>query len=365
MKKYVKDAVKKLQNSDKLKTTITLKSKNDYKKNPLRLLYNKFILKIQKLIVPSHIKNLILRTTGMNVGHDACIPHYITMDPYFPELITFGKGIIIGGDSNIITHELKGKKLTLGKVMIADRTLAGGISTLRHGFKLNKNSMLMFFSNCNREIPEGQLWAGDPAKLLKEFTPEEIEKYHKPSNGKHEEYYKEFRKNVDDFLKDPNKTFFKMHYDGKRLNAGSDWWKARNIFVIWYHGVIIEFTTMLPHSFFKTWLLRLAGVKIGKNCRIGKGVIFDHLFGDNITLEDNVRIDDHVYLDGHEYTITQTIFGKTLVKKGVHIKKNSFVRTGTTIGENTIIERGGMAQRFIPPNEVWGGMPAKFIKKRK
>ena len=109
----------------------------------------------------------------------------------------------------------------------------------------------------------------------------------------------------------------------------------------------------------------MEGARIGKNCRIGKGVVFDHLFGDNITLEDNVKIDDHVYLDGHEYTITQTVFGKTLVKKGVHIKKNSFVRIGTTIGENTIIEKNSMAQRFIPPNEVWGGMPAKFIRKRK
>ncbi|MFH1770823.1 MAG: hypothetical protein ABH828_04685 [archaeon] len=365
MEKYVKDAVKSLLNSDKLKTTITLKNKDDYKKNPVRILYNKMILNAQKLIVPSHIKNFLLRTTGMKVGHDACIPHYITIDPYFPELVNFGKGIILGGDSTIITHELKGKKLTLGKVIIADRTLVGGMTTLRPGFKLSKNAMMMFFSSYDREIPEGELWAGMPAKLLKVLTAEEIDKYHRPSNGKYKEYYREFRKRVDEFLKDPNQTYFKMHYNGKRLNAGNDWWKARNVFTIWYHGILIELTTMLPHSFFKTFLLRRAGVKIGKNCRIGKGVVFDHLFGDNITLEDNVVLDDHVYLDGHEYTITQTVFGKTLVKKGVHIKKNSYVRIGTTIGENTIIEKGGMAQRFIPPNEVWGGNPIAFIRKRK
>ncbi|MBC8500287.1 MAG: hypothetical protein ISS25_02635 [Nanoarchaeota archaeon] len=363
MKKYVKDAVKELQNSDQRTIEITLKNKNDYKKNFLRLLYNKFILALQTRIVPSHIKNFILRTTGMNVGHDVCFPHYIKIDPYFPELIYLEKGCIVGGDSRIITHEVKGNKLKLGKVTIKERALVGGVTTLKPGFVLNKSAMLMFFSDYDKEVPEGELWGGKPARLLKKFTEEEIEKYHKPSIHD-KNYYKTFRKQVKEFLKDPERMYFKVHYNGKRLNAGDDWWRARNIFKIFYNGIIVEITRLMPHSFLKTFLYRMMGLKIGKNCRIEKGVVFDHLYGDIIKLEDNVTIEHDCYLDGHEYTITQTVFGKILLKKGCHLKHHSFVRAATTIGENSVIESYSLAQREIPPNEVWGGMPAKFIKKQ-
>ena len=363
MKKYIKDAIKKLQSSDKRKITVVLKSKNDYKKNFLRRLYNKLILNIQKKVVPAHIKNFILRTTGMRIGRDVCIPHDIYFDPYFTELIILEDGSLIGGGSFIYTHEIKGKKLILGKCILKERTMIGGASTLLLGSLINKNSMLMFFSDLNSEIPEGELWGGKPAKRVMKFSKEDIDKYFIPSNGKYKEYYKEFKKEVKEFRKNKEKTYLKVYYNGKRLNAGDDWWRARSVFRIFYNGVIIEITRILPHCWIKTLLLRRVGAKIGKNCRIGKGVVFDHIYCDNITLEDNVTIDDNVYFDGHEYTITQTVFGRTLVKKGAHMKHHSFARTGTTIGENSVIEEYSMAQREIPPNEVWGGIPAKFIKK--
>ena len=62
MKRYVKDAVNELLNSNKRVIEVELKDKNDYKKNFLRLGYNKFILAIQTRMVPMHLKNIILRT---------------------------------------------------------------------------------------------------------------------------------------------------------------------------------------------------------------------------------------------------------------------------------------------------------------
>jgi acetyltransferase-like isoleucine patch superfamily enzyme len=363
MKKYVKEALKELQDSSKRTVEIELKKKNDYKKNCFRLCYNKLILGLQTRIVPSHVKNILIRTTGVKVGHDVCIPHYISFDPYFSELINLGRGCLVGGDSNLITHEVRDGKLILGKCDVAERVLVGGGSTLLPGFKINKKSMLSIFSKCGEEIPEGELWAGKPAKILMQLTKDDIEKFFKPSNGETKEYYKEARGKIKEFNKDPSNTYLKLHYNGNRLNAGDDWWRARNFFRIWYNGVIIEITRLLPHCFLKTLLLKMVGVKIGKNCKIGKGTVFDHLYCDNVELEDNVLIGANCYLDGHEYTITQTVFGKTLLKKGVELKPHSFVRTGTTIGENTIIESDSMAQREIPANEVWAGVPAKFIKK--
>ncbi len=363
MEKYVKDAIKSLQYRDELKIVFKLKSKRDFKKNFLRLGYSKFILAIQKKLVPSHFKNWLLRTTGMNVGYDACVPHDITFDPYFPELITLGKGCLVGGLSNMVTHKVKGSKLILGKAVMKERTLIGGWCKLMPGSVVSKNSILSSGSTLDEVMPEGEIWLGKPAKQIKKLEKEEIEKYFVATQKK-KGYYREFRKKVNAFVKDPIQMHFKMHYNGKRLNAGNDWWRARAFLRIWYNGIIIEITRMLPHSWFKILLLRMAGVKIGKNCYIGKGTVFDHIYCDLVRLDDDVRIEEDCYFDGHEYTITQTIFGKIHIKTGVHFKKHSAARVGTTIGENTTIEPDSFAQREIPPNEVWGGIPAKFIRKK-
>ncbi|PIZ52195.1 hypothetical protein COY27_01040 [Candidatus Woesearchaeota archaeon CG_4_10_14_0_2_um_filter_33_13] len=365
MKAYIKKAVKELQDSDKLKVEIHLKNKNDYKKNFLRVAYNKTLLFLQTRIIPSHFKNWLLRTTGMNVGYDCCIPHYIKFDPYFPELIYLKNGCLVGGDTRLITHQVKGNRLILGKNIVEERVLVGGLSGLLPGSVINKDSILMFFSDLDGVIPKGQLWGGKPhAKFVMNFSAEEIDKFFKPSNGKHKDYYKEARAKINEFLENPKSTYLKIHYNGKRLNAGDDWWRARNIFRIWYNGILVELSRLLPHCRLKTLLLRMVGVKLGKNVKIGRRVVFDHLYGDLVSVGDNSVIEDDVYFDGHEYTITQTVFAKTNVGKNVHIRRGTYVRPGTQIGDNTTIEPYSFAQRDIEANAVYAGNPAKLIHQK-
>ncbi|MFH1506246.1 MAG: hypothetical protein ABIE94_04660, partial [archaeon] len=250
MKRYVEEAVNKLKDSDKLKLSITLKSKDDFKRNSFRIAYNKFIFKIQRKITPSHFKNWLLKTTGMNVGRDACLPHDMEFDPYFPELIQIGMGCIVG--SKIVrTHKIENKRLTLGKVIVKPRALASGRSILLPGAVVSKNSILNFLSELDKEMPEGELWGGSPAKSIHKFSEEEIDKYFGPSNGKHAEYYKDFKRRYKAFAKDPNQTYFKMHYNGKRMNAGDDWWRVRSVFKIYYNGILTELARITPTSFLR------------------------------------------------------------------------------------------------------------------
>jgi len=362
--KFIKNAVKKLLDDEKLmKLEITLNNPNKFHcKNCVGVLYNKFIFGIQKWMVPSKFKNVLLRTTGLNVGHDACIPHYISFDPYFPELIFLGKGVMLGGLSTMIAHTVKGNKLTVGKNIIAERVLQGGFSTMMPGSMISNYSILNMDSCLEGIVPEGELWGGRPAKLMMKFDQATIDKYYAPAKYD-PNYYKDFRKKMKAFWKNKELTYFKAYYSGRRLTAGNDWWRARNVISIFWSGVLVEMCIRLNHSWFKTLLLRLAGAKIGKNCRIAKGVVFDHLMTPTIHVGNNVKLDENVYLDGHEYTATQTVFGRIFIKDNVYIKKNTAVRIGCVIGENTIIEADSFAQREIPANEVWGGRPAKFIRK--
>lgn len=44
---------------------------------------------------------------------------------------------------------------------------------------------------------------------------------------------------------------------------------------------------------------------------------------------------------------------------------NVFVNPGMTIGENSVVGANSVITKDIPPFEIWGGVPAKFIRKKK
>lgn len=362
-KEKIKDALKELKSSDKTKVTVELKGKK-FSVKPFFIVWkNKLIIQAARKIIPCHFKNWLIRRTGVKMGHDVCLPNDLLFDPYFPELITVEDGALVGSPETISAHEFKDGKLTLGKILIKKRALVGGYAILKPGAVISENSILSLMSELDKEMPSGEVWLGSPAKMVSKLSQEEIDKYFKPSDGNYKKYYKEFRKGVDDLRKDPSKNFFKMHYNGKRLNAGNDWWKARNVLRIWYNGIIIEFCKFLGPSWFKNMLLRMTGAKIGKNVIIERWVTHDQIFPDSITLEDNVKLRKGVDIAGHEYTISQTVFGRVLIKKGAELKEHVLVRTGTTIGENSVIEPNSVCQKVIPANEIWEGIPAKFVRK--
>ena len=47
----------------------------------------------------------------------------------------------------------------------------------------------------------------------------------------------------------------------------------------------------------------------------------------------------------------------------VFIGTNTTILKGVSIGENAVIGACSLVTRDIPPSEIWGGVPAKFIKK--
>ena len=52
-----------------------------------------------------------------------------------------------------------------------------------------------------------------------------------------------------------------------------------------------------------------------------------------------------------------------LIKNNAFIGGGTFILKGVTIGEKSVIAAGSVVTKSVPNGEIWGGNPAKFIKK--
>ena len=55
-------------------------------------------------------------------------------------------------------------------------------------------------------------------------------------------------------------------------------------------------------------------------------------------------------------------FGKITIGNNCFIGARSTIMPGVTIGNSCIVAAGSVVTKDIPNGEVWGGVPAKFIK---
>ena len=117
----------------------------------------------------------------------------------------------------------------------------------------------------------------------------------------------------------------------------------------------------------KYYLKRLVkhGLKIGKNLQLENGANIDSVFPELITIGDNVTIAKDAYVLSHDGS-TKKIVGFTKVAKvtignNVFIGAKSVIYPGVTIGDNSIVGACSFVNKNIPENEVWAGVPAKFI----
>lgn len=94
-------------------------------------------------------------------------------------------------------------------------------------------------------------------------------------------------------------------------------------------------------------------ITIGNNILLGGGVII-------------VDTDFHSLNPIHWHTDQDEFNMKTspvVIGDNVFIGMNSIILKGVKIGNNSIVGAGSVVSKNIPPNEIWAGNPAQFIKK--
>ncbi|RZL44256.1 MAG: acyltransferase [Pedobacter sp.] len=117
---------------------------------------------------------------------------------------------------------------------------------------------------------------------------------------------------------------------------------------------------------------RGAKLTIGDDVGISQAAIVCHL---NIAIGNNVKIGGGVCIydtDFHSldpllrqgaHDMENKVNSPVLIKTNAFIGANSTILKGVTIGENSIIGACSLIVKDVPDNEIWGGNPAKFIRK--
>jgi acetyltransferase-like isoleucine patch superfamily enzyme len=110
----------------------------------------------------------------------------------------------------------------------------------------------------------------------------------------------------------------------------------------------------------------------GKNLKIGKNVFFNSGVKiqdqGGVTIEDGALIGHNVVIATLNHSLDPNQRGN-LIPAPVHIGRNVWVGAnatickGVTIGDGAVIAAGAVVTKDVPDNTVYGGVPAKFIKK--
>ena len=93
-----------------------------------------------------------------------------------------------------------------------------------------------------------------------------------------------------------------------------------------------------------------SSIHIGNDCLIASKCIFvdvGHFFKRDILIR-------------NQKVSTEPI----IVGEDVWLGSGCIITQGVTIGKGSVIAAGSVVVKSIPENEVWGGVPARFIKKR-
>ncbi len=134
--------------------------------SPWRVMWNFAVVYGCRYCPSLRVKNALYRALGIKVGARVSPGLGVTMDVFFPRLISIGDDSIIGYNTVILAHEFLVRELRTGPVEIGREVMIGANVTILPGVRIGDGATVSACSLVNSDVPAGALVGGVPARPL-------------------------------------------------------------------------------------------------------------------------------------------------------------------------------------------------------
>lgn len=139
---------------------------------PPKRVLRKFWIGLSGLpMMPQHRAKL-LKLGGVNIKGRAMIYSGVGVDTVYPDNIYIGNNVRITSGTKILTHYLDpnqpGVHFRMGEVHIEDDVFIGVNSCICNSVTIGEGSIVGAGSVVTKDIPPYQVWAGNPARYIKD-----------------------------------------------------------------------------------------------------------------------------------------------------------------------------------------------------
>ncbi len=126
----------------------------------------KTIIAFMLMGLPTSARTKLLRWGG-NVGKNIFLGEGVIIDTIRPDLLTIGDNTLITARCMILTHFYKNGNFYYGDVKIGSGCFIGMNTIIANSVTIGDNSVIGAGSIVTKDIPENEVWAGNPARFIK------------------------------------------------------------------------------------------------------------------------------------------------------------------------------------------------------
>lgn len=130
----------------------------------------KILLSIsESQLIPGTFRYRLLKLVGIKFEGTCFIGSGVSFDTLHPELISIGEKSIITTGCKTLTHfyNIGADKFYTGTVVIGSKCFIGMNTLIVHSVKIGDNVVVGAGSVVTKDIPSGEVWAGNPAKFIR------------------------------------------------------------------------------------------------------------------------------------------------------------------------------------------------------
>lgn len=131
-------------------------------------IFQKVVLNFsQSKLLFNALRIRLLKWGGVNVGQNVFIGEGVIIDTIRPDLLTIGDNTLITARCMILTHFYKEGNFYYGDVKIGNGCFIGMNTIIANSVTIGDRAVIGAGSIVTKDIPAGEVWAGNPAKFIK------------------------------------------------------------------------------------------------------------------------------------------------------------------------------------------------------